>query len=137
MSCNTTLKEKGHRLTPQRGLILDIIHKSHAHLSAEDIFTQVQSRVSGVDKSTVYRTLDLLEELGCVVKSQLGERFIYHHMEEGHHHHLICRTCGKGINCDEDLLLLVKKALIEQYGFQADFKHMVIKGLCAVCRGSR
>ena len=133
MSCIITLREKGMKLTPQRRLILDIIHDSGGHLTAEEILEYVHTRVTGVNKSTVYRTLELLEELGCVFKSELGDRFIYHHAEEGHHHHLVCRTCGKSIDCEEDLFLPVKIAVNENYSFRADFKHVVISGLCANC----
>ncbi len=135
MSCAITLRKKGLKLTPQRRLILDIIHDSAKHLTAEEILNHVQSRVPGVNKSTIYRTLGLLEELGCVFKSELGDRFIYHHAEEGHHHHVVCRRCGKSIDCNEDLFLPVEKALYEKYGFQVDFKHVVIiNGLCYDCR---
>jgi len=137
MSCITTLKQKGHKLTPQRRLILDIIHESSAHLTAEDIFDQVQARVSGVNKSTIYRTLELLEELGCVVKSELRNRFVYHHGEEGHHHHLICRQCGKIIDCDDNLLFPLESTLLKKHDFQAELHHHVIYGLCRVCRGKR
>ena len=135
MSCAITLRANGLKLTPQRRLILDTIHDSGDHLTAEEILNHVQARVPGVNKSTVYRTLELLEELGCVFKSELGDRFIYHHAEEGHHHHLICRRCGTSIDCDEDLFLPVERALDEKNGFQVDFKHMVIYGLCHACRG--
>jgi Fur family ferric uptake transcriptional regulator len=134
MSCAITLKQKGLKLTPQRRLILDIIHDATKHLTAEEILDYVQARVPGVNKSTIYRTLELLEALGCVYKSELGDRFIYHHAEEGHHHHLVCRACGKNIDCAEDLFLPVEKALAQKYGFQVDFKHMVVNGVCHDCR---
>ena len=134
MSCVTTLKRKGMKLTPQRRLILDIIHDSGGHLTAGEILDYVQARVSGVNKSTVYRTLELLEELGCVFKSELSNRFIYHHAEEGHHNHLVCKECGENIDCDEDIFLPVETALNNKYGFQVDFKHMVMSGLCNNCR---
>jgi len=55
MSCTITLKDKGYRLTPQRRLILDIIHEADAHLTAEAILDKLEDRISGVNKSTVYR----------------------------------------------------------------------------------
>jgi len=136
MSCAITLKEKGLKLTPQRRVILDIIHDSEGHLSAEEIIEYVQTKVPGVNKSTIYRTLELLEGLGCVFKSESRGRFIYHHAEEGHHHHLVCRSCGKSIDCDEDVLSPFRRELNEKYGFQVDFKHMIFIGLCRDCRAS-
>ena len=134
MSCVTTLREKGLKLTPQRMLIVDIIHDTGTHLTAEEIITHAQARMPGVNKSTIYRTLELLEGAGCVVKSELGDHFIYHHAEEGHHHHLICRQCGQTIDCDEDLFAPVERSLGKKYGFHVDFKHIVISGLCEKCK---
>ncbi len=135
MSCDVTLKEKGFKMTPQRRLILDIVHESGAHLTGEDIIAAVEARMPGVNKSTIYRTLELLETLGCVCKSESGDRAIFHHSEKGHHHHMECRTCGKSVDCDEDIFLPVEEALDREYGYQVSFKHSVIKGLCPDCRG--
>ena len=134
MSCLETLKDKGLKLTPQRRLIVDIIHDARSHLTAEDIIARVQKTMPGVNKSTIYRTLDLLENSGCVLKSESDDRFIYHHAEEGHHHHLICSRCGRTQECSETVFMPVEKTLSAKYGFQVDFKHIVISGLCQSCR---
>ena len=133
MSCSTVLKQKGFKLTPQRRFILEYIHNNESHLTAEEIINYVEDRVPGVNKSTVYRTLDLLEESGCVIKNEVDGRFIYHHAEEGHHHHLICRSCGKSIDCENDIFLSIKRNLVEKYGFHADFKHVILNGQCNEC----
>ena len=134
MSCLVTLKEKGLKLTPQRRLIVDIIHDAEEHITAEDIISKVQKKMPGVKKSTIYRTLDILEAAGCVYKSEAGDHSIYHHAEEGHHHHLVCRKCGKTISCNENLFEPLEKNLKQKYGFQVNFKHMVINGLCETCK---
>ena len=134
MSCIKTLKQKGLKLTPQRKLIIDAIHETEAHLTAEEIIAHVQARMPEVHKSTIYRTLELLEGAGCVFKSELGDHSIYHHAEEGHHHHLVCSRCGKTIECDEDLFTSVEGSLVEKYGFRFDFNHLVMSGLCEECR---
>ena len=134
MSCIETLKEKGLKLTPQRRLIVDAIHDASVHLTAEEIIAHVQAKMPEVHKSTIYRTLDLLEKTGCVFKSELDSHAIYHHAEEGHHHHLVCSRCGRIIECDKNLFNSVEKSLVEEYGFHVDFKHMVMNGLCKECR---
>ena len=78
MSCLETLKQRGLKLTPQRRLIVDFIDNTETHLTAEDIITYVQSKMPEVNKSTVYRILELLEETGDVLKSTSSDRFIYH-----------------------------------------------------------
>ena len=113
---------------------MDIIHNTSHHLTAEEIIDNVQSRMPGINKSTIYRTLDLLEEFGCVYKSTLGDRFIYHHAQEGHHHHLVCRKCGKIIDLDETLFGPVEQSLLERYDFSVNFKHLILSGLCKECR---
>jgi len=134
MSCLITLKKRGLKLTPQRRLIVDVIHDTSVHLTADEIIAQVQARMPEVHKSTIYRTLELLEKNGTVFKSELGDHAIYHHAEEGHHHHLVCSQCGKTIDCDEDLFAPVEQSLGEKYGFEVNFKHVVISGLCEECR---
>jgi Fur family ferric uptake transcriptional regulator len=133
MSCMNTLKEHGLKLTPQRRLIVDIIHDADSHITAEDIITKVNDRMPGINKSTVYRTLELLEKSGCVYKSEMDNQSIYHHVEEGHHHHLICSECGKVIDSDENLFAPMERFLADKYGFYANFKHLVMSGLCEEC----
>jgi Fur family ferric uptake transcriptional regulator len=134
VSCVVTFKEKGFKLTPQRKLIMDIIHDNEAHLTTEKIIAHVQDRMPGVHKSTIYRTLELLEKAGCVYKSAMGDKLIYHHPEEGHHHHLVCRKCGQSIDCDEDIFTPVERLIGTKYGFHIDFKHVVMSGLCQECQ---
>jgi Fur family ferric uptake transcriptional regulator len=134
MSCAIVLKQKGYKMTPQRRLIVEYLHDNSSHLTAEELIKFLETRAPGINKSTVYRTLDLLEESGCVVKSELDGRFIYHHAEEGHHHHLVCRECGRTINCNENIFAELKKSLKENLGFQADLKHVMINGICSACQ---
>ena len=72
MSCIKTLKEKGLKLTPQRRLIVDAIHETNVHLTTEEIIAHVQARMPEVHKSTIYRTLDLLEKAGCELNVLVG-----------------------------------------------------------------
>lgn len=125
------------KLTPQRRLVLDAIHDANAHLTAEEIISHVQARMPEVHRSTVYRTLDLLERTGCVFQSELGGRVIYHHADEGHHHHLVCTKCGKVVECEEELFAPVEATLIREYGFTVDLKHLVMNGLCKECKIGR
>jgi Fur family ferric uptake transcriptional regulator len=134
MSCLKQLKAKGLKLTPQRRLIVDIIHASQEHVTAEEIIEKVKIRMPGVNKSTIYRTLEMLEKAGCILKSGNGDHFIYHPSEEGRHHHLLCAACQKTIDCDEDFFASMEQSLDEKYGFKVSFKHLVITGLCQVCR---
>lgn len=134
MSCDITLKKHGFKLTPQRRLILDIIHDAGAGITGTEICNRVSAGMPGVNKSTVYRTLDLLEKLECVFKNEAGGEFVYHHPEDGEHYHLVCRVCGASIDFDEGMLAPIGKAIAKKYGFQIDYRHVTIGGLCRECR---
>ncbi len=128
------LSQQGYRLTPQRIMILSAIENSDSHISAEEIYSQIVAKYPNVNISTVYRTLELLKQLGLVTDTDLGEgRVRYHPAEKGHHHHLVCRECGAIIDLDESLLATLKGALLREYKFSADLKHLAILGRCINC----
>ncbi len=130
------LTEQGYRLTPQRIMILSAIDNSNDHISAEEIYAQVAAKYPNVNISTVYRTLELLKQLGLVTETDLGGgRVRYHPVEKGHHHHVICQECGAVIDLDESVLSSVKDILLREYGFIADLRHLAIFGRCVKCRG--
>lgn len=129
------LSEKGYRMTPQRMMILAAIEGSDDHISAEEIYAQVVAKYPHVNISTVYRTLDLLKQLGLVTETDLGGgRFRYHPAGKGHHHHLVCQECGNIIDLDESLLSSLKASLLREYKFSADLKHLAIFGRCSRCK---
>ncbi len=136
MSCDKVLRGLGYRLTPQRLLVLEAVHGADKHISVEEIYTQVKSRYPYANISTVYRTLELLEQLGLVVKADFGEGYVrYHHAEKGHHHHLVCQKCGKIINLVETPILALKETLYKDYQFNAHLSHLTIFGQCHECQG--
>lgn len=94
----------------------------------------VQAMAPGINKSTVYRTLDLLESLELAVKSELDGRFVYHHGDSANHHHFVCRGCGKVVICDETILIPLEKELVGKFDFKPEFKHLMIYGICGACR---
>ena len=129
------LSAQGYRLTPQRMMVLSAIENSDDHISAEEIYAQIVAKYPSVNISTVYRTLELLKRLGLVTETDLGEgRVRYHPAEKGHHHHLVCQECGAIIDLDESLLAPLKSALLQEYKFQADLRHLAILGRCIKCR---
>ncbi len=135
MSCHKVLQEKGYRLTPQRMLVIEALHRADGHISAEEIYEQLHSRYPYSNISTVYRTLELLKELNLVTETDFGDgRVRYHVAEKGHHHHLVCYRCGKITDLDESALYPLKDTLLHDYGFEADLRHLAILGECSECR---
>ena len=91
----TELRNRGHRLTPQREMIVQAVAHAGRHVTAEEIFEEVQAKTRAVNVATVYRTLDLLVELGLASRSDLGQgKATYSSHHHGHHCHLVCRACG-------------------------------------------
>ena len=128
------LSELGYRLTPQRMMIVSAIEKSDDHISAEEIYAQVVAKYPHVNISTVYRSLELLKRLGLVTETDFGGgRLRYHPVGKGHHHHLVCQECGAIIALDESLLSSLKNALLREYKFSADLRHLAIFGRCVNC----
>jgi len=128
------LAEQGYRLTPQRIMVISAIEDSDGHISAEEIYAQVIAKYPNVNISTVYRTLELLKRLGLVTETDLGEgRVRYHPAGKGHHHHLVCQECGAIIDLDESILSDLKSALLREYQFSADLRHLAIFGRCVKC----
>jgi Fur family ferric uptake transcriptional regulator len=135
MSCFEILKKNGYRLTPQRFMVLELLHEADGHISAPEILSRVQAKYPYVNKSTVYRTLELLKHLNLVTETELGgDTLYYHHAEKGHHHHLVCEVCGEAIEVEEDVFATLEATLEDRFGFSADLKHLAIQGRCAKCR---
>jgi Fur family ferric uptake transcriptional regulator len=135
MDCQQILQEKGYRLTPQRMLVFEALRNADKHISADEIYEHLHSRYPYANISTVYRTLELLKKLDLVTETDFGEgRVRYHVADKGHHHHLICRTCGKITDLEESALYPLKETLLQEYGFDADLRHLAISGECSRCR---
>jgi len=127
------LRAKGYRLTPQRQFVLQAV-AALDHATPEDICEEVRRTARGVNLSTVYRTLELLEELGLVTHTHLGHGAqIYHTADQPAHVHLVCRGCGTIIEADDSAAAPLVERLQEDYGFRPDVRHLAVFGNCADC----
>ncbi|MBM4444547.1 MAG: transcriptional repressor [Chloroflexi bacterium] len=136
MTCFEDLKAKGYRLTPQRLMVLKTLHEAKEHITAPEIYNRVRLKYPWINKSTVYRALELLKTLDLVTETELGgDRLYYHHAEKGHHHHLICQKCQRVIDIDESFFSPLEDTLRRKYRFQADLRHLGIQGHCLRCKG--
>nr|WP_203599179.1 transcriptional repressor [Streptomyces sp. SID10853] len=120
-------------MTPQRQLVLEAVDTLE-HATPDDILTEVRKTAGGVNISTVYRTLELLEELGLVSHAHLGHGAPTYHLADRHHHiHLVCRDCTDVIEADISVAAGFTGQLRESFGFETDMKHFAIFGRCAKC----
>ena len=116
-SSNELLRKRGYRLTPQRHMILSVIQEANEHLSVEQITERVQQYNPHVSLSTVYRTLELLRELGVVVMTDLGSGKLEYELVNRPHHHLICEKCHARIEVEDRFLepLRTSPAIAKHY----------------------
>ena len=127
------LRSRGLRMTPQRRAIVSEVMRAQGHISPAAVARKVQGEMPGVNASTVYRTLTLLEEVGVLQHSHLESGAEYHRTDEAQHVHLTCSHCGR----DDALSLEEAETLAglirAHHGFEADLTHFAITGLCADC----
>ena len=129
-----SVRKRGYRMTPQREMILDAIH-DEGHITADDIFQRVRAKSPAVNLATVYRTLELLKELGIVTAIDTGEGCVHYELAgELPHHHLVCEGCGHILELDRDVLLPLEDELCRRYGFTVNFNHLALFGTCPKCQ---
>lgn len=127
------LRARGYRLTPQRQLVLEAVARL-GHATPEAIVTEIRHTASGVNISTVYRTLDLLEELELVTHAHLGHGApTYHVAGVDPHVHLVCGACGAVQEISPDRLSGIVGELRADLGFTVDVDHITLAGRCADC----
>ena len=132
------LKDNSMKLTGQRKNILDLLAANQdKHLAADEVHKLLQENNEKVGIATVYRTLSLMEKLGFVCGIYLDDGCIRYQMndltEKHQHHHLICDTCGKVIDMQDDLLDLLEKQVHEKYGFLVKNHKVKLYGICKNC----
>src|ERR1700690_3870623 len=127
---DAALRASGYRVTPQRQLVLEAVTKLN-HASPEEIFAEVHQKASGVNISTIYRTLELLEQLGLVTHTHLGHGAPrYHLAAEAEHVHLVCAGCGRITQVSPEAVEPLVTALAEHHGFETDVGHLTVFGRC-------
>ncbi len=129
----TLLREKGYRLTPQRELVLSAVEEL-GHATPDEVLGRVRERASAVNISTVYRTLELLEQLGLVRHTHLTDRApTYHSTATPTHVHLVCRECQAVLEATPEELEPMTTMLRERHGFTVDVGHLTVFGTCRRC----
>src|SRR5215216_4207948 len=110
------LRGQGMRMTPQRLAIVDEIMSTSGYIIPVTVIERVQTRVPGVSPSTVYRTLERLEQVGVLT-----------------HVHLTCSRCGADLELPRSSLRSLERLVERDHGFRPDFTHHAIAGVCAAC----
>ncbi len=137
----TRLLERGHKLTPQRWAIISIfLMNKGRHLSADDVYSMLKETHPNNGIATVYRTLELLEEIEVLKKLDFGDgraRFEVVDEDSHHHHHLVCQTCGRITEFEDDLLEQLEATIERKTGFKINDHVAKFYGTCAECQAAR
>jgi Fur family transcriptional regulator, ferric uptake regulator len=134
-SFETELKGKGYRLTSQRLSVLKAAAALPGHFTAEELHRALNRSDIGI--ATVYRTVQLLQEMGYLKQAYIpGGSAVYEYSEDGGHSHahMQCSLCGTVLELREDMMAEMEKTVLEQYGFEVADHHITLTGLCSRCR---
>jgi Fur family ferric uptake transcriptional regulator len=127
------LRARGLRLTAQRQLVLEAVY-GLGHATPDQVHAAVSRTAAGVNITTVYRTLELLEDLGLVTHTHLSHGSpTYHAVGEDQHVHLVCRVCGGVDEVSPSVLDGLVKGLESSRGFLVDVGHVALFGICRQC----
>src|SRR3954469_12859238 len=131
------LRARGLRLTPQRQSVLAAV-AGLDHATPEAITARLREQAgpegAAPDPSTVYRNLELLEQLGLVWHTHLGKGAPVYHAAEHRHLHVVCQSCGQISSAAPDLLDGAAERLAADLGFTVDVGHVALSGTCHACR---
>ncbi len=128
------LQRQGCRLTEPRRALVEVLAEGHQHLNHAEIMGRAQEKYPDIGRATVYRTLELLVELGLVHVTYMGDanqRFIV--PVEGHHHHLVCNQCGDVLDLEECYFNNALDMVSRETGFVIDSHLVELFGTCATC----
>jgi Fur family transcriptional regulator, ferric uptake regulator len=127
------LRAKGYRVTPQRRLVLEAVSKLR-HATPDEILLAVQQVSPAVNLSTVYRTLEVLEDVGLVSHAHIDHGAPTYHAIDGHQHvHLVCARCGKVESISADIISDLVDRMAKETGFVTDVSHLAVHGTCRDC----
>jgi len=124
------------RSTKQRTAVMDLLAEVDEFRSAQELHVMLRERGDKVGLTTVYRTLQTLADAQSIDVMRLpGGEHLYRRCSSGHHHHLVCRECGRTVEVDGPAVERWADAVAEDHGF-TDVSHTLeIFGRCAQCRG--
>ena len=126
---------KGHPLTIQRRLLLNLVHDAGGHIDARELYRRANSQDESISLATVYRGLRLFKDLGLVEERRLGQvRCCYEIKRSVEHQHLVCRNCGKVIEFESPLIDKLVDKVQREHSFNVTRAELYLEGYCQQCR---
>lgn len=132
---NNALRENGYRLTAARRAIVTALVDSGGHVTADELVSAINSTSPQVGRMTVYRTLDLLQQLGRIRPVYQGTGAAHYIlMVQGRHHHLLCSACDRLVEFDECAATEMEAQIRERFQYEIQGHLLEIYGLCPECQ---
>ena len=128
------LRSRGVRITATRRAVVETLVEVGSHVTAEDLHARVRHRHPDVSHSSIYRTMDLLTELGIVVHVHLGHGPAEYHLADDVHAHVVCSGCGSVAEVGPTLTDPFAAHVAEHLGFALDLRHFALTGRCSGCQ---
>ncbi len=131
---------EGGRMTTQRQIILDVIARSHEHLTADDVTARAQRLDRTINPSTVYRTLSLLKGRGLIKAryyDQDSHREVFEPTPSTEHYHFTCTRCGKVIEFESQHVPALRAQVQSEFGVEVRTACLCLTGLCDKCRKNK
>ena len=130
----SALQKKGHFITTQRRLLLDLLYEAEGHIDAKELYRRSIEKDASISQATVYRSLSLFKELGLIDEMRLGGVQCYYEIKQGiDHQHLICQGCGKIIEIDIPHFQESIKKIQEDHCFKVTKVELYLHGYCTDC----
>ncbi|GAA0231396.1 Fur family transcriptional regulator [Cryptosporangium japonicum] len=131
-SLTDALRSRGLRMTVQRQLVMEAVERL-GHATPEQLHAQVTQTAAGINLTTVYRTLELLEQIGLVRHTHLIDAATTYHLAADQHFHLVCRMCRTVSEAPIGMLADLAGRLADERGFNIDVGHVALFGVCGNC----
>ena len=127
-------RERGLPMTVQRRAIFEALLDRQDHPTIDQVYEDIKTRMAGVSRTTVYRTLETFVDLGVSRKTSHVAAMARFDGNVDHHHHLVCVRCDKVVDFDDPALSRLPLPDARRAGFEvADFS-VYLEGLCAECK---
>ena len=130
-----TVQRAGHRVTGPRRSIAALIADRNGHFTAAELLADAHARHHHLGRATVFRTLDLLVDLGALERIDLpsGEH-AYVSCAPAHHHHVVCSRCGRTAEVADLGLATVAREVGRRTGYRIEDHRLELYGLCPLCQ---
>jgi Fur family ferric uptake transcriptional regulator len=124
------MRARGERVTTPRRAVIELLAGTHEHLTVDDIANRLHAAHPSIAPSTVYRTLEALQEWGMVEKIHRGQGATFFHIAQTHQH-LVCEVCGAVRDIPPHELADLAQRLLAEYDFELHPSRFALLGRCA------